>query len=61
VARRAERSVVALAAVEPVNAEVVRWLNRASDHLFVLSRRFNGNGADDVLWVPGQGIEGAGN
>lgn len=53
VARRAERSVVALAAAEPVNPEVVRWLNRASDHLFVLSRRFNGNGAGDVLWVPG--------
>jgi len=53
VARRAERSVVALAAAEPVNAEAVRWLNRASDHLFVLSRRFNGNGAGDVLWVPG--------
>ncbi|TCH96630.1 cob(I)yrinic acid a,c-diamide adenosyltransferase [Roseococcus sp. SYP-B2431] len=53
VARRAERSVVALAAAEPVNPEAVRWLNRASDHLFVLSRRFNGNGAGDVLWVPG--------
>lgn len=53
VARRAERSVVALAAAEPVNTEAVRWLNRASDHLFVLSRRFNGNGAGDVLWVPG--------
>lgn len=53
VARRAERGVVALAAAEPVNPEAVRWLNRASDHLFVLSRRFNGNGAGDVLWVPG--------
>lgn len=53
VARRAERSVVALAAAEPVNPEAVRWLNRASDHLFVLSRRFNGNGAGDVLWIPG--------
>jgi cob(I)alamin adenosyltransferase len=53
VARRAERSVVALAAAEPVNPEAVCWLNRASDHLFVLSRRFNGNGAGDVLWKPG--------
>ncbi|WP_421991009.1 cob(I)yrinic acid a,c-diamide adenosyltransferase [Roseococcus sp.] len=53
VARRAERSVVALAAAEPVNAAVVRWLNRASDHLFVMARRFNDNGAEDVLWVPG--------
>lgn len=52
-ARRAERSVVALAAAEPLNPETVRYLNRLSDHLFVLSRRLNGNGAGDVLWVPG--------
>jgi cob(I)alamin adenosyltransferase len=52
-ARRAERAVVALAAAEPVNPEAVRYLNRLSDHLFVLSRRLNGNGAGDVLWVPG--------
>jgi len=53
VARRAERHVVTLAAVEEVNPEVLRYLNRLSDHFFVLSRRFNGNGATDVLWVPG--------
>lgn len=53
VARRAERLVVSLAAEEAVNAEAVRYLNRLSDHLFVLSRRCNGNGARDVLWVPG--------
>jgi len=52
-ARRAERAVVALAAAEAVNPEAVRYLNRLSDHLFVLSRRLNGNGAGDVLWVPG--------
>jgi cob(I)alamin adenosyltransferase len=51
--RRAERRVVALSRVEPVNLEVVRYLNRLSDHLFVLGRRLNGNGARDVLWVPG--------
>jgi cob(I)alamin adenosyltransferase len=51
--RRAERAVVALAAAEAVNPDAVRYLNRASDHLFVLSRRLNGNGAGDVLWVPG--------
>jgi cob(I)alamin adenosyltransferase len=28
-------------------------LNRLSDHLFVLSRRVNDNGARDVLWQPG--------
>jgi cob(I)alamin adenosyltransferase len=55
VVRRAERLVVALAAEEAVNPAVVRYLNRLSDHLFVLSRRLNGNGASDVLWVPGAG------
>ncbi|MDO9711561.1 cob(I)yrinic acid a,c-diamide adenosyltransferase [Paracraurococcus lichenis] len=52
-ARRAERAVVALAAAEALNPELVRYLNRLSDHLFVLARRLNGNGAGDVLWVPG--------
>jgi len=53
VTRRAERLVVALAAAEEVNPAVIRYLNRLSDHLFVLARRLNGNGAGDVLWVPG--------
>lgn len=53
VTRRAERLVVALAAAEEVNGAAIRYLNRLSDHLFVLSRRLNGNGAGDVAWVPG--------
>ncbi|MCX7382074.1 MAG: cob(I)yrinic acid a,c-diamide adenosyltransferase [Alphaproteobacteria bacterium] len=53
VVRRAERRVVALAAAETVNPEVVRYLNRLSDHLFVLGRALNDNGAADVMWVPG--------
>ena len=53
VTRRAERLVCALAAAEPVNPEAVKYLNRLSDHLFVLSRRLNDNGARDVLWKPG--------
>ena len=53
VTRRAERLVVALAAAEEVNPAVIRYLNRLSDHLFVLARRLNGNGSGDVLWVPG--------
>ena len=48
--RRAERSVLA---VENINVEVQRYLNRLSDHLFVLSRVLNDNAATDVLWVPG--------
>jgi cob(I)alamin adenosyltransferase len=53
VTRRAERLTCALAEIEPVNPEVLKYLNRLSDHLFVLSRRVNGNGAQDVLWQPG--------
>jgi cob(I)alamin adenosyltransferase len=53
VCRRAERSAVALAAVEPVNAEALRYLNRLSDLLFVAARHANAKGADDVLWTPG--------
>jgi cob(I)alamin adenosyltransferase len=59
-ARRAERAAVALAAAEPLNPLVVRYLNRLSDHLFVLARRLNGKGAGDVLWVPGATREGGG-
>jgi cob(I)alamin adenosyltransferase len=54
IVRRAERLVVRLTTEEGgVNLAVVRYLNRLSDHLFVLSRRLNGNGAGDVMWVPG--------
>jgi cob(I)alamin adenosyltransferase len=53
VTRRAERLVCALADAEPVNPEVIKYLNRLSDHLFVLGRHLNDNGARDVLWRPG--------
>ena len=53
VVRRAERLSVALAGQEDVNPAVIRYLNRLSDHLFVLARHLNDNAADDVLWVPG--------
>jgi cob(I)alamin adenosyltransferase len=53
VARRAERLVAELAAVEGVNPEALKFLNRLSDHLFVLSRHVNDQGAGDVLWRPG--------
>jgi cob(I)alamin adenosyltransferase len=51
--RRAERRVVALAGTEEVNPAVIRYLNRLSDHLFVLGRRLNDQGESDILWVPG--------
>lgn len=51
VARRAERSLVALAAVDAVNAAPRQYLNRLSDLLFVLARVLNrSNGGDDVYW-----------
>jgi cob(I)alamin adenosyltransferase len=50
VTRRAERAVAGLDAINPV---LLRYLNRLSDHLFVLGRVLNDNGAADVLWVPG--------
>jgi cob(I)alamin adenosyltransferase len=53
VVRRAERRVVALADVEPMNSAVVRYLNRLSDHLFVLARKLNAAAGGDVLWTPG--------
>ena len=53
VTRRAERLVSELAGAEPVNPEALKYLNRLSDHLFVLSRRVNDGGALDVLWLPG--------
>lgn len=51
VCRRAERRLVHLAASEPVRGEVVRFLNRLSDLLFVLARSVNRTaGVPDVLW-----------
>jgi cob(I)alamin adenosyltransferase len=49
VCRRAERRALD---VEGANPEVVRYLNRLSDLLFILSRGANGPG-DEPLWVPG--------
>jgi cob(I)alamin adenosyltransferase len=53
IARRAERSVWALLAVdgERTNPETARYLNRLSDLLFILARAANPDG--DVLWEPG--------
>ena len=61
VCRRAERRVSALLAVEgreKCNSLVLIYLNRLSDYLFVLARMLNHNGANDVLWKPGEGGRG---
>jgi cob(I)alamin adenosyltransferase len=51
VCRRAERRTIACG--EAVNAECVRYLNRLSDLLFILSREANAGGAEP-LWEPGR-------
>lgn len=54
VCRRAERLVCALAASEAVNDAAIRYINRLSDHCFVLARHLNANGQSDILWQPGE-------
>jgi cob(I)alamin adenosyltransferase len=54
ICRRAERVIVELKdSGESVSAEVMSYINRLSDFLFVASRYLNDKGARDVLWVPG--------
>jgi cob(I)alamin adenosyltransferase len=53
VVRRAERRMTRLAVEQAINPEAIKYINRLSDHLFVLARRLNDNGATDVLWLPG--------
>ena len=53
ITRRAERSVMALAEAEPVNAQALAYINWLSDLLFVLARQANDLGRTDVLWQPG--------
>ena len=56
ICRRAERLTAELKdkAGESVTLEVLKYLNRLSDYLFVASRYANGKGAADVLWKPGE-------
>lgn len=53
VVRRAECDLAELATVETLNPELLKYLNRLSDLLFVLARHANDRGAGDVLWQPG--------
>jgi cob(I)alamin adenosyltransferase len=56
ICRRAERLIAELKDKpdESVGAEVLQYVNRLSDFLFVAGRYANGKGARDVLWQPGQ-------
>jgi len=58
ITRRAERLATKLM-LDKKNRKTINpltsiYLNRLSDHLFVLSRKTNDNGATDVLWNPGE-------
>jgi cob(I)alamin adenosyltransferase len=59
VCRRAERECVALAHLEEVPPEAVRYLNRLSDALFVWSRwASRATGAPETLWEPNRSASG---
>ncbi len=53
IVRRAERSAVAAAATVMLNPQALSYINRLSDHLFVLGRVLNAAEGGDVLWQPG--------
>ena len=53
VVRRAERAAVALDQSEPLNPQLLAYLNRLSDHLFVAARCAALSRGGDVLWRPG--------
>jgi cob(I)alamin adenosyltransferase len=56
ICRRAERLIAELQdqADESITPEVLKYVNRLSDYLFVAARYANDKGARDVLWQPGQ-------
>lgn len=53
VVRRAERAAVAAGAEIALNPLAMAYLNRLSDHLFVLARLINVSAGGDILWQPG--------
>src|SRR5262245_15478518 len=55
ICRRAERRVVELMSREPLRGEILRYLNRLSDLLFVMARAVNrANGSVDITWQRGE-------
>ena len=60
IVRRAERLATKLNEQEQINPSIIIYLNRLSDHLFVLARYLNENGNADLLWEPGAN-QGKGN
>ncbi len=56
ICRRGERLIAELKDQpdESVSSEVLKYVNRLSDFLFVAARNANSKGDGDVLWVPGR-------
>jgi cob(I)alamin adenosyltransferase len=50
--RRAERDMTRLSTEEPVGDAAMQYINRLSDHLFVMARAINQQNGGDVLWKP---------
>lgn len=53
IVRRAERSAVAASSSAPLNPLALTYLNRLSDHLFVMARAAAAAEGGEVLWQPG--------
>ena len=55
IARKAEILIIKLHKKEKINPLVIKYINRLSDHLFILARSMNKhNNTKDVLWIPGK-------
>ncbi|MEK7526253.1 MAG: cob(I)yrinic acid a,c-diamide adenosyltransferase [Patescibacteria group bacterium] len=53
VTRRAERNLVALSKKENINPEILKYINRLSDLLFILGRKINNSqGVGEIKWAP---------
>jgi cob(I)alamin adenosyltransferase len=53
IVRRAERKVVEAGAEVAINPQALAYINRLSDHLFVLARSVAKAEGGDILWQPG--------
>lgn len=53
IVRRAERSAISAGDEQAINPQALAYLNRLSDHLFVLARSISADEGGDILWVPG--------
>jgi cob(I)alamin adenosyltransferase len=55
VCRRAERLIVSLAEIEEIRPELIKYLNRLSDYLFVLARKIaHDAGHEEIKWLPNE-------